>query len=369
MKFSFDYDSNVALFDSLISPDSSFDIIKRSFTFASSRQTFYTIDGFTSSGDAAKLLAALSSLPSLGGARELISRLPVTEAECVSGADDAARYLLSGCSVLFTEGSDCAIVIDLRSYPARDATEPENDRVLRGSRDGFVETLLFNTAMIRRRIRDASLRVEYACAGSATKTDIALCYIDDRVDRTLLEKLRCAVSSLDTDSVTLGHESLAECLIKKRWYDPFPKIRLTERPDVAASSVLEGSVVVICDNSPEALLFPTSIFDFLQEADDFYFPPLTGTYLRVIRHIVFLLSIVLVPLWYLAVMNADVLPSYLSFAVPDDPGEIPIIVQLFLVEFALDGLKLAYLNTPNTLSGSVSVVGGLLLGDFAVKVG
>ena len=369
-KLSGNYENDAESLDGILRSGESFDLLRRECAFASTRETFFYIEGFVAGDMMQKLMTYMAEADSIGDAAGFAASLPAVEAAVSDDLDELAFAVLSGKSVMLAKSfGNSAVIIDSRSYPAREGTEPENDRVLRGSRDGFVETLLFNTAMVRRRIRSPEMRVEYARAGSVTRCDVALCYMADRVDKKTLGKLRAALSDLGTSSVVLGHESVAECLIKKRWYDPFPKFRLTERPDVAAASVLEGSVVLLVDNSPEAILFPTSIFDFLQEADDFYFPPFTGTYLRVIRHIVFLLSIILVPLWYLAVMNADTLPGWLSFCVPDDPGEIPVIIQLFLVEFSLDGLKLAYLNTPDTLSSSVSVVGGLLLGDFAVKVG
>ena len=117
------------------------------------------------------------------------------------------------------------------------------------------------------------------------------------------------------------------------------------------------------------MIFPTSIFDFLQETDDYYFPPLTGTYLRIVRQLVFWMTIIITPLWYLLLGYEDSLPQWMLFIVPEDPGALPLIVQLFLTEFVLDGLKLASLNTPSVLSNSLSVVGGLMLGDFAVQVG
>ena len=364
------YAEDTASLDGILKSGESFDLLRRECTFSSSEETFFYIEGFVAGDMMQKLMAYMAETDAIGDAVSFSSSLPAVEATVSDDLDELAFAVLSGKSVMMAKSFGAsAVIIDSRSYPAREGTEPENDRVLRGSRDGFVETLLFNTAMVRRRIRSPEMRVEYARAGTVTKCDVALCYMADRVDTNTLRKLRGALSDLGTSSVVLGHQSVAECLVRKRWYDPFPKFRLTERPDVAAASVLEGSVILIVDNSPEAILFPTSIFDFLQEADDFYFPPFTGTYLRIIRHVVFLLSIILVPLWYLAVMNAATLPAWLSFCVPDDPGEIPIILQLFLVEFSLDGLKLAYLNTPDTLSSSVSVVGGLLLGDFAVKVG
>jgi stage V sporulation protein AF len=223
--------------------------------------------------------------------------------------------------------------------------------------------------MIRRRIRDTSLTVRYINVGTSSRTDMALIYMDGKADSGYVQQLTEKLQNLRTDSLVLGHQSVAESLIPKSWWNPFPKIRMTERPDAAAASLLEGSIILLCDNSPEAMIFPTSFLDFLQETDDFYFPPLTGSYLRILRLFVFGATVVLTPLWYLLLQHPAWIPAWLSVIVPQDPGTLPILAQLILVEFALDGLKLAALNTPNMLSNSLSVVGGLLMGDFAVTVG
>ena len=262
-----------------------------------------------------------------------------------------------------------AVTFEVRSPDRRNVEAPKEEKVLKGAKDGFVETLIFNTAMIRRRIRDTSLTVEYLNVGKSSRTDVALLYMADKADMQYVKTLSDKLKNLKTDSLVLGHQSVAESLIQSRWYNPFPKIRMTERPDAAAASILEGAIILICDNSPEAMIFPTSFFDFLQETDDFYFPPLTGSYLRILRHIVFWLTVILTPTWYLLLMNPTWIPPWLSMVIPQEPGSLPILAQLILAEFALDGLKLASLNTPNMLSNSLSVVGGLLLGDFAVTVG
>ena len=154
--------------------------------------------------------------------------------------------------------------------------------------------------------------------------------MDGRADIGYVNELSAKIENLQTDSLVLGHQSLTESLIKTRWYNPFPKIRATERPDAAAATLLERGIIVLCDNSPEAMIFPTSMFDFLQETDDFYFPPLTGTYLRLLRHCIFWITMILTPLWYLLLEHSNVLPSWLLFVIPQDSGEIPIFVQLIM---------------------------------------
>lgn len=370
------FDSDIAMVDSVLRPGDSFDLIKKEMRIADARVVMYYIDGFVKGETLQKLLTYMVSVKEFGqnqpGDAKKFAEMHVTSAEVdvTDSLDTVVLMVMSGCTAFFCDRFDAnALIIDLRTYPARTTEEPENDKVMRGSRDGFVETLIHNTAMIRRRIRNPDLTVQYLNAGKSTRTDMALCYMNGRADMEYVRSLAEKISNLETDSLVLGHQSLTECLIKTRWYNPFPKLRSTERPDAAAATLLEGGVILLCDNSPEAMIFPTSLLDFLQETDDFYFPPLTGTYLRVLRHIIFWMTVFATPLWYLLLMHENALPEWLLFIVPKDPGELPVLAQLILTEFALDGLKLASLNTPNILSNSLSVVGGLLLGDFAVTVG
>ena len=372
------FDENVLTMDRLLRVEESFDLIRRPLTVDGVRMMLYYIDGFVQATSLQKLMLYFVTLKKenfgngeAGAAGKFAEHyVPTVEVDVTDSVDTLILMALSGCTVILCEGFGASgIVVDLRTYPAREASEPENDRVMRGSRDGFVETLIFNTAMIRRRIRDTSLTVEYLNVGKSSRTDVALLYMADKADMQYVKTLSDKLKNLKTDSLVLGHQSVAESLIQSRWYNPFPKIRMTERPDAAAASILEGAIILICDNSPEAMIFPTSFFDFLQETDDFYFPPLTGSYLRILRHIVFWLTVILTPTWYLLLMNPTWIPPWLSMVIPQEPGSLPILAQLILAEFALDGLKLASLNTPNMLSNSLSVVGGLLLGDFAVTVG
>lgn len=375
-KLSGNFDEDVAVMDAVLRTDSSFDMLRKTMEVANAKIVMYYIDGFVKAESLQKLLTYVISVQNMGDNRPGDAQkfadmhMPAAEVDVTDSIDSLVLAVMSGCTVFLCEKFDAnALVIDLRTYPARQTEEPENDKVMRGSRDGFVETMIFNTAMIRRRIRSTDLTIRYLNVGTSTRTDLALCYMESRADLNYVEELCQKLQALDTDSLVLGHQSIIESMLKTRWYNPFPKIRSTERPDSAAATILEGGIILICDNSPEAMIFPTTLFDFLQEADDYYFPPFTGTYLRLLRHVIFWMTMILTPLWYLLLRHIDILPESWSFLIPADPGALPIFAQLLLTEFALDGLKLASLNTPNILSNSLSVVGGLLLGDFAVTVG
>ena len=370
------FDENIRLIDSYLGVGKSFDIIKKEMEINSTNVVMYYIDGFVNSASMQKLMMHLTSVKDFGNneadaVENFIKRsVPSVEVDAVYDLETLVTMVFSGCTAMLAQGfGKGAIIIDSRTYPARETAEPENDKVMRGARDGFVETLIFNTALIRRRIRTTDLRVEYHSVGEKSKTDIAIVYMESKADLKYVKQLGQKIDAIKTDALPLGHQSLIECLIRKKWYNPFPKVRCTERPDAACASIVEGSVIVICDTSPEALILPTSIFDFLQETDDFYFPPFTGSYLRIVRQLVFLGAIFLTPIWYLLVLNASVLPSWIAFIVPQNTGNIPLLAQLLIVEVVISGLKIASLNTPSTMSNSFSVVGGLLLGDFAVQIG
>ena len=370
MEFCQNHRQNVAVLSARLRSAESFDIIERHLNIAGEDVCFFYIDGFVKDAELQRLMQHLLSKKRIGGARDIVETLPYVEVCLTSAVDKTLLAVLSGQTAMISSAFPKeAILIDARTYPARSTAEPNTDRVMQGARDGFVETLVMNTALIRRRIRDPRLTMRHFDIGGSSHTDVVLCYLDGVADRALVKELTEKLGRISPKGVCLGYRSIAECLIRKGWWNPFPKIRVTERPDTASAQLLEGSVLIICDTSPQVMIFPTSVFDYLQQTDDYYFPPLTGSYLRIVRTLILILSVIVTPMWYLCVEYSDTLPDYLRFLVPDDPGALPIILQLFLIEIAIDGLKIASMNTPDMLSNSLSVVGALLLGDFAVGVG
>ena len=262
-----------------------------------------------------------------------------------------------------------ALLIDSRTYPARSVEEPEKDKVLRGSKDGFVETVIYNTALIRRRIRSTDLRMEMMNAGESSQTDIVLCYMEQRVNHAFLEEIKQRIENIQVDSLTMNQESLAECLYQRKWYNPFPKFKYTERPDTAAAQVLEGNIVILVDNSPSAMIMPTTIFDVVEEADDYYFPPITGTYLRLTRFLIAILTYLLTPTYLLLATHSDWVPESFAFILLKEEPNVPLIWQFLILELAIDGLRLAAVNTPNMLSTPLIVLSALVLGEFSVNSG
>lgn len=351
----------------------SFDLIYRVIDIGGRKACMYFIDGFCKDELMQKMLQYFMTLKpeeipedAHGMSKKFV---PYGEVDISSDWDTVLYSIMSGVFALFMEGFDSCILIDSRTYPSRSVSEPEKDKVLRGSKDGFVETIVFNTALIRRRIRSTDLRMEMLRAGKSSQTDIVLCYMDSRVNREFLHKIRERIQNIQVDALTMNQESLAECLYKKRWYNPFPKFKFTERPDTAAAQVLEGNIIILVDNSPSAMITPTSIFDVVEEADDYYFPPITGTYLRMTRFLISILTFLITPTFLLLMNNPQWIPQGFAFIQVQDAQNIPLIWQFLILELAIDGLRLAAVNTPNMLSTPLSVMAALVLGEFSVNSG
>lgn len=374
-KISNDYRENIRVLDGLLGVGRSCDMVSRDYLIGGRRARLWVVDGFGSDSILERMGAFWLTLKpenvvGLTEMQDFLDRyITFSESNVTFDISDAVTSVFLGKSLLAVEGLAGVALMDAKGYPSRSVHEPPDGKVLRGSHDGFVEAVVPNMALLRRRIRDPHLTMEGHKVGSRTHNDAVLCYLDDKVDQDLLRKLRGKLLGLDVRSLSMAQESLAEAIRPKQWYNPFPKVRYTERPDAAAASIMEGSIVLMVDNSPSVMILPTGFFDFTQESNDYYFPPLVGTYLRVLRVTVFLLSLFITPAWYLMVSEPNRLPGWLNFLSSPEPVSLSLLSQLLVVEFLTDVLKLASLNTPDSLSNSFSMLGALVLGDFAVQAG
>ena len=366
-------DKNVDYMNQMLPVEDSFDIVQRDIQIGGKDATFYFIDGFTKDESMLKIMDSFFNIKEEDMPKDATAFattcIPYVEVDVIGDFDQIFRNLLSGVTCLFIDGYQACLAIDCRTYPARSVDEPDKDKSLRGSRDGFVETIVFNTALMRRRIRDRHLVMKMMEVGESSRTDVALCYMEDRVDQELLKNLNYRIRDIKVDDLRMNQQSLAECLFKRKWYNPFPKFKFTERPDTAAACLLEGKVVILVDNSPSAMILPTSILDIIEEANDYYFPTLTGMYLKISRALITFLTIFLTPVFLLFMQNLSWLPKIFAFVAVKDTVNIPLIFQLLMLEVAIDGLRLAALNTPSMLSTPLSVIAGLVMGEFSVKSG
>ena len=374
MNLSLKLNDNINQIEKNLPIQQSFDVIGRRLTFGETEGYLVFIDGFAKDDIMLWLLDNLQSLPKRKTKiRELSqfiqSHIGYLEVETFTDLQKLEDAVLAGALALVLDNQEEGIIIDARTYPARGPEEPDLEKVTRGSRDGLVETIVFNTALIRRRVRDPKLVFEMKTVGKRSKTDVAISYIQDLVDQKLLKEIKNKIDAIEIESLIMAEKSLEELIIKKKWYNPMPQARFTERPDVVAAHLMEGHIAIVVDTSPSVLLLPVTFFHFTQHSEDYYQNPLVGTYIRWVRFIAIISSLILTPLWLLLVFNHDALPEFLSFIGTKEESTIPLFLQFILLELGLDTLRIASIHTPSSLTTSLGIIGGLMLSQFAVDVG
>lgn len=351
----------------------SFDVIQLDLLYAERDMAVFFIDGFIKDDVFVQIMKLLSGLKAEEISdhpleKLLRSYIPYVEIDTTDDLQKVADMVLAGPTALIVDGIDKAILIDARTYPARSPEEPDIERVVRGSRDGYVETLVFNTALTRRRIRDRTLRMEYMQVGRRSKTDVVVCYLEDIADEDLVIDIKKSLEKIDTDGIPMAEKTVEEFISGNHW-NPYPTVRYTERPDTAAAHLYEGHVCIIVDGSPSVIIAPTTFWHHLQHAEEYRNKPVVGAYLRLVRFLAVWASIFLLPLWYLLAVQPELLPERLSFIGPNEDGQIPLYLQFLLIEVGIDMLRMAAIHTPSSLATALGLVAALMIGQVAVEVG
>ena len=361
-----------------------FDLVERRLNIGGRNGRMYFIDGLSDSQKGQLLMSFLMSITpdqmeENNSADQFIEKLfPYITTTTEEDVNMAAKQMYSGLAAILLDGLDKIIIADIRRYPLRGIEEPEKEKTLRGAKDGFNESFMSNLGLIRRRIRDNRLIFKYHMIGTKSKTDVALCYMKGIVDDQLLAKVTSALNNIKVDSVSVGDQTIVEQLMKELHrghggmissFNPFPKVRYTQRPDVVCAHITEGKIAIIIDNTPTVLLLPVGIFNFTQDTDDYYFPLITGNYLRLLRIFNMILILIATPVYLLTCEGFIEPPFDLDFILPKDTYALSIFWQFILLELAIDALKLASLNTPTSLGMSLSVIGALILGEFSIDSG
>ncbi|MFD1171654.1 spore germination protein [Oceanobacillus picturae] len=296
------------------------------------------------------------------------NRLLHQQVESVKTMDESVDQVLSGLIVVFIDGERFAYVVDVRHYPGRTPEEPDTERVIRGSRDGYTENIIENTALTRRRLRDARLRHEMLKVGERSKTDVCVSYVKDIADEGLVHLIKKKIQEIEIDGISMADKTIEEFIIDRKW-NPYPLVRYTERPDVAANHLLEGHVLILVDTSPSAIILPTTFFHHLQHAEEYRQAPAIGTFVRWIRFLAILASMYLLPLWLLFVLDPTILPKALAFIGPNEEGNIPITIQIVMAVIGIEFLRMAAIHTPTPLSTSMGLIAAVLIGQIAIDVG
>ena len=380
---------NITLLRSFLPIGRSFDLMTRDLLLGKTKAYWIGLNGFCVSELLEKMFGALQGtegdqtrLPQLSGGRKnadnardisalhayVEARVGIAQISYCTDFASVLDKLTSGNSVLFVDGCEEAVILDTRAYHSRSVEEPQLEKMTRGARDGFIEILLTNANLIRRRIRSPHLIFEMHSVGEVGKTDVAIAYLEDRADPKLVQKIAKKIDSLRVTALTMGAKSLEELLVKRRFFNPLPSLQMTERPDVAASYLAEGYVLVLVDNTPMVLVLPCTIFHFTQTAEDYYKNPLVGTYLRFIRFLCIPVALLFLPLFFLITAYAPALASSLKLVATELPSKGRLFLYVLIVEFFLALFQYSASLSSDRFSGALSIVGGLLIGDMAVSL-
>lgn len=364
---------NINYMNERLGVDESFDLIRLDMEYAGRDMSFYLVDGFAKDDILHYLMKFLATLEPHDLEPDPLVKLmkkyiPYIELDMIDDLNQACDLVLAGPTVLVVDGLEKVIVIDARTYPVRSPQEPDLERVVRGSRDGYVETIVFNTSLTRRRVRDRSLRMEYLQIGRRSKTDVAICYLADIADAERVEDLKKTLKMIDTDGLPMAEKTVEEYLSGRHW-NPYPSIRYTERPDTAAAHLYEGHILVIIDGSPSVMITPATYWHHLQHAEEYRQKPLIGAYLRIVRYIAVFFSIFILPFYYLISIDPTYLPEALQFFGPSEKGNIPLFLQFLIAEIGMDMLRMAAIHSPSSLATALGLVAAILIGQVSVEVG
>ncbi|MGY0691824.1 spore germination protein [Virgibacillus sp. FSP13] len=351
----------------------SFDVGFREMVVLKNKIQLYYLNGLVDSSIIVQIMKVLVQINDNEGNRKKVqeiieNRLVHQQVERIKSLDEAVDQILSGLVVIFVDGEDEAFVIDVRHYPGRTPEEPDTEHVVRGSRDGYTENVIENTALTRRRIRDERLRHEMLKVGERSKMDVCVCYLHDVADEGLVKLIKKKIREVEIDGMSMADKTLEEFMINSKW-NPYPMVRYTERPDVAAHHILEGHVVIIVDTSPSVIILPTTFFHHVQHAEEYRQRPAVGSFIRWARFLAILASIFLLPMWLLFAMDPTLLPKSLSFIGPNEEGNIPITVQIILGILGVEFLRMAAIHTPTPLSTAMGLIAAVLIGQIAIDVG
>lgn len=367
-------DENLAYMKDLLGVGECFDVIFREYHIGKKRAASFSINGMTNDVLLTNVFQDMLTLNQEQLTVNLMekvfySRATHSQVKKTVDMDEAVTSILSGELIFLIDGEAEVLIFDARSYPARMPEESNIEKVTRGSRDSFVETLPFNTALIRRRLRDPKLRFSIVKVGKRSKCDVAIGYIKDITNADLVETVKERLEKITIDGVPMAEKAIEEYILGGSKWNIFPKVRYTERPDVAAVHLLEGHICLVVDTSPNIMILPTTFWHHVQHVEEYHQNVVIGSYLRLMRMMGIALSLLLPPLWLAFVLQRQLLPDMLAFLGPRDPGIIPLGLQLIMAEAGVELVRMATVHVPSAQSTALGFIGAFMLGDFATKVG
>jgi stage V sporulation protein AF len=370
MKLTQDFQYNIKQIEEAIGWKKSYDVGLREIRIFEKKVNIYFLTGMVDSLQLIEVVRSLLAIP-----REkvysfdlLLDNLGHHSVTILEEFSDVTFDILNGMMVIICEDAQKAISVDVRNYPSRSIAEPDMEKVIRGAHDGFNENFHLNVQLLRRRIKDVRLRNEIYRVGDDSPAYVCLSYLEGVCNAQMVASLQRSLKNIHIEHLIMADKALEEILIRRRKLNPYPLVRYTERADTVAVHLYQGMFAIFVDTSPSVILGPCTFFDHLMHLEEYRQTPSSGTYLRFIRFLGIFLSLFLTPLWIVLVKN-EYLVGPLSILSPSAETKVNIYLQIIAAEIGVEFLRLASIHTPTSLSTSMSLIAGFLLGDFAVTVG
>ncbi len=352
---------NEEIFDELLKCDKSLDLIKREINLKTKIILYY----ITSLIDNLQFNEIIRTLLQTKNKDEFFNCLLNPSNMVLDSLDKALYFLYSGSVIILYD--ETIIAIDIRMYQLRSVQEPEAEKSIRGNKDGFNESINTNLSLLRRRIKDINFRAEHFIVSKDSKISVVLTYLEDKVNKRVLEKIKTKLNSLNINSLIMSDRALEELLFDQQ-KTIFPLVRYTERPDVASISIIKGKIIILVDNSSSSMIVPTNLFDHFCNVEEYREPPLNGTFTRFIRSISIIVSIILIPVFICLSCDRDInngliILKELSLSKP------VLTFQVLSSIFVMEIFRIASIHTPSSLVSSVSFVAAIILGEISMSLG
>lgn len=372
MKLTKDLNYNEEQFDQLLGIKNVFDIGKKELTICGMRNLLYSATFLVNAEEVTQILLNFFQTNYEYNDETyfnyIYQNLSCINVSVSSNFDELVNSIFNGLVVFLINNSDKAIIIDLRKYPQRGLSEPDMEKVVRGSKEGFCENIAVNIGLIRRRIKTNDLVIQKREIGTYSKTLVSIIYLKEKVNQKALNECIKRLDQVNVQELTMTDKALEE-LLTTRPFSIYPMVRYTERPDTLVAHLYQGQFAILVDTSPSVMLGPTTFFDHLQAPEEYRQTPLSGTYLKLLRMIGIFVSFLLVPLWLCFVNQLDLNIPILSQVLTLEFSKTNILFQVLMAEITIEMVRMASIHTPNSLSQSMGLIVGIILGGIAVNLG
>ena len=372
MKLTKDLNYNEEQFDQLLGIKNVFDIGKKELTICGMRNLLYSATFLVNAEEVTQILLNFFQTNYKYDDETyfnyIYQNLSCINVSVSSNFDELVNSIFNGLVVFLINYSDKAIIIDLRKYPQRGLSEPDMEKVVRGSKEGFCENIAVNIGLIRRRIKTNDLVIQKREIGTYSKTLVSIIYLKEKVNQKALNECIKRIDQINVQELTMTDKALEE-LLTTRPFSIYPMVRYTERPDTLVAHLYQGQFAILVDTSPSVMLGPTTFFDHLQAPEEYRQTPLSGTYLKLLRMIGIFVSFLLVPLWLCFVNQLDLNIPIMSQVLTLEFSKANILFQVLMAEITIEMVRMASIHTPNSLSQSMGLIVGIILGGIAVNLG